>query len=332
MKIWHISGVRGDVGALRILREQAGKEKDLSLIVCAGDLIGPCFLVSNPGASFFSPYMPEDRPVVESMWNAFRYLQRTVELKGEATFSQALDVLEANPQVPAVASLAAKAYRGAEKLFDQRAMEQYRAVAAEVNSFPVPFGVIAGKFDSFAHFPEAFKGRDLYGVAVKLEDVKFAGIGGARHVPSLVPPTRLIPHDENLFTNWLGSEKVDPDVALIHEIPFGILDTNRSGQHLGSEKAREYIEVARPRLVLCGDARDEYGAVAYGPEECETVVVTPGRISQHRRLRHCGSFAEIEIEDGAISVRPMYLDGDRIYRAAEREFLERIENSVAAEL
>jgi Icc-related predicted phosphoesterase len=58
----------------------------------------------------------------------------------------------------------------------------------------------------------------------------------------------------------------DQDVLLSHTPPRGTkLDETRTGDHVGSSSVREFIEFARPALVVCGHIHESRGIDRIGP-------------------------------------------------------------------
>lgn len=59
------------------------------------------------------------------------------------------------------------------------------------------------------------------------------------------------------------------DVLVVHEPPYGTLDTIPSGQHIGSQQVLELMTRLRPRVLTCGHVHESPGIERVG----ETLVV-----------------------------------------------------------
>ncbi|MGH2452617.1 MAG: metallophosphoesterase family protein [bacterium] len=69
---------------------------------------------------------------------------------------------------------------------------------------------------------------------------------------------------------FAGPEAEVPcDVLVVHEPPFGVLDTVRSGGRIGSPTVRDQMLRLRPRVLTCGHVHESPGVVRIG----DTLVV-----------------------------------------------------------
>ncbi len=95
----------------------------------------------------------------------------------------------------------------------------------------------------------------LHGEGTEIDGVEFWGLGAG--VP-ITPWDWSFDLDEE-EANGMLSEAPEGCVLVVHSPPHGHVDTDSSGQHLGSEAILRVVEAKRPRLTVCGHIHDSWG-------------------------------------------------------------------------
>ena len=106
----------------------------------------------------------------------------------------------------------------------------------------------------------------LFGRGVMLGDLGLYGV-------SAMPPWNghMYELTERQITVALdiGRQQLNPpcrEILLTHTPPRNTrLDVTRSGDHVGSASVREFIELTRPALVVCGHIHESRGIEDFGP-------------------------------------------------------------------
>lgn len=120
-----------------------------------------------------------------------------------------------------------------------------------------PAVLVAGNAESAEELREAAAGWKsavvLHGEQTEIEGVVFFGLGGA--VPKTPFGEWSWDFSEEEATGLL--QECPPGAVLVtHSPPYGVVDTNRDGVHLGSRAVRAAIERTGPQLVVCGHIHD----------------------------------------------------------------------------
>lgn len=106
--------------------------------------------------------------------------------------------------------------------------------------------------------------------------------------PGEVPESTIAEWLDETFATVTGFDKL---IIAIHEPPHGTkLDMIGQGQHVGSEKVRDFIERAQPDVVLTGHIHESMGVDMLG----KTTVINPGMVAN-------GGYVRIEYTDGELS-------------------------------
>jgi len=126
---------------------------------------------------------------------------------------------------------------------------------------------VAGNCDSAAIDERLIElGVSLFGRGVMLGDLGLYGV-------SAMPPWNghMYELTEKQITVALetGRQQIDQpcrEILLTHPPPRDTrLDVTRSGDHVGSASVREFIELTRPALVICGHIHESRGIEDLGP-------------------------------------------------------------------
>ena len=139
-------------------------------------------------------------------------------------------------------------------------------------------------------------GVSLDGRGTVIDDVGFFGVSAAPFSPLQTPYE--LPDEE--LERRIEAAFADVSAARVlafcpHAPPHGTAcDRLRSGEHVGSEVVRAFVERAQPELVLCGHIHESRGLDELG----QSRIVNPGPV-------FAGHYAVVEIDgDGsAVDVR-----------------------------
>lgn len=138
-----------------------------------------------------------------------------------------------------------------------------------LRDLPVPTLAVPGNCDPRDIVPLLGDlGVDLHGRRVNVADRTFVGIGGSNPTP-FGTPFEL--SEEEIYGTLRGI--MEPGAILVsHPPPRGLVDTVRSGDHVGSTSVRRIVDEFAPPVVLCGHIHEARGVARHGP----TTVVNPG--------------------------------------------------------
>jgi uncharacterized protein len=124
----------------------------------------------------------------------------------------------------------------------------------------IPTVLVAGNHDNPAALQDACRGhgaiRVLHGDGVVLGGIPFFGLGLE------IPASRNEPWNQRLDEAEAARLLKDcpPGAVLVtHSPPFGVADVQTTGAHEGSRAIREAVEIAGPRLHLCGHIHHAWG-------------------------------------------------------------------------
>lgn len=127
-----------------------------------------------------------------------------------------------------------------------------------------PVLLVAGNNESTDELRAACQGwpsaHILHGTAVSVDHLMFFGIGGG--IP--ITPFGAWSYDfsEEAAAQLLAA--CPPECVLItHSPPYGLVDVDGSGRHLGSRAIQEALGRVRPRLVVCGHVHASAGQQAW---------------------------------------------------------------------
>ncbi|HID32781.1 MAG TPA: hypothetical protein EYP24_05335 [bacterium (Candidatus Stahlbacteria)] len=108
------------------------------------------------------------------------------------------------------------------------------------------------------------------GRIISVDNLTFAGLGGSNPTPCNTP--NEFP-EEDLTDKLTRFSNRDISVLITHPPPFNTLvDRTASGGHAGSKAVRNFIESAKPNLVLCGHIHEAGGEDWIGL----TRIINPG--------------------------------------------------------
>lgn len=130
---------------------------------------------------------------------------------------------------------------------------QLRAGLEILRAIQRPLILVAGNNESTEELRTACQGWSsthvLHGTAVTIQNLVFYGVGGG--IP--ITPFGAWSYDfsEEQATQLLA--QCPPDgVVITHSPPYGVVDSDSSGRHLGSQAIRDAMLRLKPRLGVCG--------------------------------------------------------------------------------
>lgn len=152
-----------------------------------------------------------------------------------------------------------------------------------------------------------------------IDGVKFAGYGGSPVFTPGIPDNLRVAYNERISGGRAESEpedfftSVDPDVIVVHQPPYGYLDTIPTYGSIGSIGVRNFVENGNAALVLSGHMHEDWGAVFHDGQ----VFMNPsnfGRVVEIHRIKKGGYFAQFTM-DGRRFAGGMLrqIDGGRLY-------------------
>ena len=167
--------------------------------------------------------------------------------------------------------------------------------------------------------------RNLHKRVHPFDDIIIAGYGGANITTPGIPEDLKVPFVEYQDGDGgrLYSEPreilcdLKPDIAVVHQPPYGYFDLLRSYGHLGSIGIRDFIDQLSPQVVLCGHMHENWGVLCAD----RTVVINPsnfGYIPDISGTRRGGYFFEFILENKTYHVGTLrQLHKKKIYDLAD---------------
>lgn len=120
-------------------------------------------------------------------------------------------------------------------------------------------------------------GLSLNGRGVVIDIVGFFGVSGSPYSP-LRTPNEVSEEEINrkIFEGYLQIEHADKRILVTHTPPYGTkVDVVHSGIHVGSKAVREFVEIEKPDMVICGHVHESKGQDIIG----KTKIVNCGAAS-----------------------------------------------------
>jgi len=155
------------------------------------------------------------------------------------------------------------------------------------------------------------------------EDLKISGYGGAAVATPGVPDHLNVPFNEKVEEGKLTSEPYDffrhekPDILLIHQPPYGVMDTIDRHGNVGSVGIRQFIDESAPKIVFCGHIHEAWGCRHHQG----TFYLNPsnfGRFVEVNRVKKGGYFFDLIIEDKILQVATLRkLEGSHLIDLAD---------------
>ena len=291
MKILNCSDIHGDLELLENFRDYSLTRDDLDVIVVSGDLINHCWSSQEDFDKF-----KESREVLRKI--------REVNKINAPLYGLAKHILD-NEMALDLRAVSTD-YLESLKSGDETMRVQYDQIKEIFDTFNGKVFTIPGNYDGVC-LDEIMTEENLHKKPIEHDGAKFAGYGGADVIPGHMPEDLIVDYVEYNTPEGTVSEPFnfltgeDPDVAIIHNPPYGCCDEvgpgkSRIGEdlkepiHVGSKGTFKYVENENPNLVLCGH-RHGLEIAKLG----DTVVVNPGNLGRVGEDRF-GTFAEVTLD------------------------------------
>jgi hypothetical protein len=171
-------------------------------------------------------------------------------------------------------------------------LQQAEELLSILDSFPVFY--VPGNCDP----PDLAEGKIgsaecLHGKCRGVDSLTIIGLGGSSPSPFDTPFELSESEIASLLEHSYSTcQAIDTVTLMSHSPPRNTkLDRTYTGEHVGSSSVREFVESAKPDLVLCGHIHEAVGV----DEINRTTIVNPGA------ARH-GYYAAIDI-DNSVNVK-----------------------------
>lgn len=137
---------------------------------------------------------------------------------------------------------------------------------------------------------------NLHGKGEVSNGIGFVGIGGSLITPFQTPNELMEDEIEHFLA--LGYSQIPSNIPMIlvsHQPPLETkCDRISSGDHVGSNAVREFIEKHQPRICFTGHIHESIGVDKIG----DTYVINPGMLN-----KGCYAYAEINEKVETIEIR-----------------------------
>lgn len=165
--------------------------------------------------------------------------------------------------------------------------------------------VLPGNYDIDLRYT-ALKERDLHYKSDNIQQLKFAGYGGAPIATSGIPEKLAVVYHESQQDGKLFSEPEDffaettPDVMVIHNPAYGFFDRIPGLGHIGSLGIRSYLDNHQPSLVVSGHVHEDYGVC----RRQNTILMNAsnfGGVDSQYGWQNGGVYAELQLNQGQVT-------------------------------
>lgn len=139
----------------------------------------------------------------------------------------------------------------------------------------VPVLFVPGNCDPPELATETFEMiESIHGKCLQIYNTSFLGLGGSSPCPFTTPYELSELEIRDILMRTYNACKVQCDAILVsHSPPKDTkVDITFSKEHVGSLSVREFIEITKPKLVLCGHIHEALGLDKIN----ETVLINPG--------------------------------------------------------
>ena len=195
--------------------------------------------------------------------------------------------------------------------------EKYLLIKEVINQYAnSPCLILPGNYDIDLQYTALYE-WDIHRKTRVFGEYVFSGYGGAPIMTSGIPEKLAVKFHEYRRSGIEYSEPEEffkselPDVAIIHNPAYGILDKVPGYGNVGSQGIRRYVDDCSPPLVLSGHVHEDQGIVKKG----KTVFLNPsnfGSVDSVYGFQPGGFLAEIYMENKEVTKVDLlqYLDGN----------------------
>jgi Icc-related predicted phosphoesterase len=195
----------------------------------------------------------------------------------------------------------------------------------------MPFTVIPGNYDG--NLRKIFGENDIHNRSIEIGGIKMVGYGaggnldeewiGPGHIQLLLQMGEIELFKSDDLRNLL--ERNHPDIAVIHNPPYGFCDDMFNGQHVGTPTSTKYMQHNDGlKLILSGHIHEAgpngnnpngvRGIARIERESGEgTIIINPGNLGrfdlidsrtlENARTFDYGTFARVDVEDDGTPIK-----------------------------
>lgn len=181
-------------------------------------------------------------------------------------------------------------------------LKQYETLSSILEGYPgLLIRVLPGNYDMDLRQTPLHR-WNLHLEVLEVGGLTVAGYGGAKVLTHGIPNHLQVPFREEIRGGVIVSEPLEffratrPQVLVVHQPPWGILDQLQGVGPTGSLGIRQYIDEGNPKVVLCGHLHSNWGVKKVGSTWC----VNPsnfGNTMEANRVRRGGYFLDLGIDD-----------------------------------
>jgi Icc-related predicted phosphoesterase len=296
--------IHGDFSTFELLKDFVNNRgENIDLIVCSGDLLLE---------SFDNKEYQKFKAVSTALWQAKHSVWSSLPL-GEFAHR----IISRNPKSNKIKDLA-KRYLELLEIASKCVHAQYKGFKEIVDEVESTVLIVPGNYDCY-FMADYFEDEYIHLKTKTIQNLTFAGYGGAKVVPSHIPEDLLVAYNEGQTTKGFISEPYSflssqcPDVTIVHTPPYGCCDVvgvgmnmisggNSSGGHVGSIGIRAYVLEQNPNLVVSGHIHEAMGVEKLN----DSYVINPGNLGRFYD-RDYGTFMEVELDgNGKFSSAVLY--------------------------
>ena len=290
--------------------EQVMQMTNADIYLIAGDLIYSLF------------------PSYAKAWNFIELQDYFLKIKKDTALDGSLykiakDIIRLENRGTEEQTLKAVAYVMLSDDAQRRLRLKYERLATIFSKFGgKQIAVIPGNYDMDLNFT-ALRNWNLHHKSMEFDNMKISGYGGAGVVTPGVPDHLIVPFNEEHRDGKLLSEPYNffknekPDILLIHQPPYGFMDTVPQYGNIGSVGIRNFIDESPPHIVLSGHLHEAWGCRYYQG----TFFLNPsnfGRYVEVNRVKKGGYFFDLIIENKEFQVATLRkLEGTSILDLAD---------------
>jgi Icc-related predicted phosphoesterase len=165
--------------------------------------------------------------------------------------------------------------------------QEAREVIKILSSKGKPFFFVPGNCDYAKEFPQDVNERNIHAKYVIIDNIAILGLGGSTPTPFNTPFELSEEMIDKILKEIYSSikENFEKIILVSHVPPFNtLLDTTKTGTHVGSRSVRKFIEEHNIDLVISGHVHEARSIDKIG----KTALVNPGPANQ-------GNYAKITL-------------------------------------
>jgi len=165
--------------------------------------------------------------------------------------------------------------------------QEAREVIRILSSKNKPFFFVPGNCDYAKEFPQDVNERNIHAKYVVIDNIAILGLGGSTPTPFNTPFELSEEMIDKILRETYSNikEKFEKFILVSHVPPYNtLIDTTKTGMHVGSRSVRKFIEQHNVDLVISGHVHEARNIDRIG----KTALVNPGPANQ-------GNYAKITL-------------------------------------